>query len=185
MTCRRTVLWNFTQSGTEPVIARIWTKSNLSSGYCHVSLISSTTKRQLGGTDAGWMGERSMPITSADGYSSAKSLDRSWGWLHWKRAEDLTSPRCLCHIQHRVRATLVSVGSSCLPECIPGGYLRLERDGAFHQGFWGTSCDYSFPSDKSEVLDGVSYLISSASCWMSSLGALRNAQPKIWKTEWM
>lgn len=32
---------------------------------------------QLGGTHVGWIGERSVPVTSADGNWSAKSLERS------------------------------------------------------------------------------------------------------------
>lgn len=35
-----------------------------------------TYKRRFGGTQLGWMGERSVPITSQLGYSSAKSLLR-------------------------------------------------------------------------------------------------------------
>lgn len=38
------------------------------------SCASSSSKRKLGGTNDGWVGERSVPITSAEGNWSAKSM---------------------------------------------------------------------------------------------------------------
>lgn len=84
------------QSGTVPVIYRIWIKSNVFSSNVHSLLISSTSNLQLGGTKLGWIGERSMPTTSADGCKSANSLDSVNNvWLGiYKSSQGLTSPRC-------------------------------------------------------------------------------------------
>jgi hypothetical protein len=49
-------------------------KSKLSALYVHSNCASSISNLQFGGTNVGWIGERSVPMTSADGNSSAKSL---------------------------------------------------------------------------------------------------------------
>lgn len=52
----------------------MWIKSKSLSGQLHVFVASSSSNLTFGGTQLGWMGERSVPMTSASGYSSAKSL---------------------------------------------------------------------------------------------------------------
>ncbi len=52
----------------------MWTKSKVSLPYSHSSVQSSTSNWTLGGTQLGWMGERSVPVTVADGNRSANSL---------------------------------------------------------------------------------------------------------------
>ena len=52
----------------------MWIRSNEFLGKVHGSVQSSISKRQFGGQNCGWMGERSVPMTSQSGYSSAKSL---------------------------------------------------------------------------------------------------------------
>lgn len=53
---------------------RTWMKSKDSGSHVQSSWASSILKRKFGGTQSGWVGEMSIPITSAEGYSSAKSL---------------------------------------------------------------------------------------------------------------
>lgn len=52
----------------------MWTRSNEFLGKVQDSVQSSISKRQFGGQNCGWMGERSVPMTSQSGCSSAKSL---------------------------------------------------------------------------------------------------------------
>jgi len=55
-------------------------------------------KVQFGGVHEGWMGERSVPITSAEGCWSAKSLwGRLEGGMDWGRGGVLRGPEsCSC-----------------------------------------------------------------------------------------
>jgi hypothetical protein len=52
-------------------------KSKDSGGKVQGSVTSSTSNMQFGGTHSGWMGERSIPVTVAEGNASAMSLPRS------------------------------------------------------------------------------------------------------------
>lgn len=49
-------------------------KSKLLSAYVQSLAASSISNLQLGGTQLGWMGDRSVPMTLAEGNWSAKSL---------------------------------------------------------------------------------------------------------------
>lgn len=57
-----------------PYSARMLMKSKCEGGNVHGAVTSSISKRQLGGAKVGWMGERSIPVTSAAGCSSAMSM---------------------------------------------------------------------------------------------------------------
>jgi hypothetical protein len=52
----------------------MWMKSKVFGAKVHSFCASSSSKRQFGGTQRGWMSERSVPMTSAERYGSAKSL---------------------------------------------------------------------------------------------------------------
>lgn len=59
----------------------MWMKSNWPSEKVQGSVQSSTWKRRFGGTQWGWMGEMSVAITWALGFSSAKSMAWEGIWL--------------------------------------------------------------------------------------------------------
>ena len=63
------------QSDTHPNSSRICMKSKWFLGYVQTEFRSSISNVQFGGTKLGWMGERSVPITWAEGKLSAMSLD--------------------------------------------------------------------------------------------------------------
>ena len=52
-------------------------KSKDSGGKAQGRVTSSTSNMQFGGTHSGWIGERSIPVTVAEGNASAMSLSRS------------------------------------------------------------------------------------------------------------
>lgn len=62
------------QSAIAPNRYRPCTKSNVFSGHVHGCVQSSSSNLTFGGTHNGCVGDRSVPITSAFGYWSAKSL---------------------------------------------------------------------------------------------------------------
>lgn len=53
---------------------RMWMKSNSPGRYVQSSLQSSISNLTLGGTQSGCVGERSVPVTEAEGNWSAKSM---------------------------------------------------------------------------------------------------------------
>ena len=73
-----TSLYRRGQSATLPYRHRMWIRSKWLSGNVQSKQQSSISNLQFGGRNSGWIGERSMPVTSAAGYSSARSL-MSWG----------------------------------------------------------------------------------------------------------
>jgi len=61
----------------------MWMKSKEAGSKVQERQASSSSKRQLGGAHSGWIGERSVPITEAEGNWSAKSLGGElvfWAW---------------------------------------------------------------------------------------------------------
>ena len=62
------------QSAKQPSMKRKKTRSALFGVKVHSLDASSISNLQLGGTKVGWVGAKSVPITSADSYWSAISL---------------------------------------------------------------------------------------------------------------
>jgi len=54
----------------------MWMKEKWFIGQVQGEVQSSTSKVRFGGCCAGWQGERSVPVTSAEGKASAMSLER-------------------------------------------------------------------------------------------------------------
>lgn len=77
----------------------MWMKSKWSLGYVQDRFRSSISKAQFGGTKRGWIGERSVPTTWADGYASAISL----GGSEQSKVEEgvFTLPKCQCQFLGR------------------------------------------------------------------------------------
>jgi hypothetical protein len=73
-----------------PIKQRICTKSKWFSGNVHSSCASSSSNLTFGGTHEGCIGERSVPMTVAEGNSSAKSL----GGKVSKRNSQIARPDC-------------------------------------------------------------------------------------------
>lgn len=57
-----------------PYRDRMLMKSKVEGGYVQGDVTSSISNLQFGGQNVGWMGDRSMPVTSAPGCSSAISM---------------------------------------------------------------------------------------------------------------
>lgn len=78
-TARKASAYTASQFRTAPQRYRMCTKSKEAGWKVHgVRLKSSISKRRLPGTQDGWVGDMSVPITSQCGKASAKSLD-GWG----------------------------------------------------------------------------------------------------------
>jgi hypothetical protein len=108
-----------------PYNERACMKSKLSVVYSHSSVQSSISNCRFGGTSCGWIGLRSVPITWADGYWSAKSLrqDHEHGSYSYGVHRALTLPIFLCQYRRpapsvrilisRKRASDVSGSNTC------------------------------------------------------------------------
>jgi hypothetical protein len=80
------------QSLIAPSRARMWMKSKVFGAKVHSLCASSSSKRQFGGTQRGWTSERSVPMTSAEGYWSAKSLSSFSGEFSREKGHKLHCP---------------------------------------------------------------------------------------------